>query len=145
MVLCSCSVFHLSSLPVCLRDLRNVLLPCKACPLTQPTFHKSIHLDFSHLSYRKLLEPFNYRITRMPVSVINYVAGITLYIHGKALKMVFGTFCWHINFHFWYFSRQKKKIYLWNLFLFLHLPFPFHLKNIGNSVSSLTIPYNFLL
>lgn len=69
--------------------------------------------------------------------------GITLCIHGKALK----NGVWNILLAYklpLLVCFKTKKIYLWILFLFLHLPFPFHLKNIGNSVNSVTTPYNSL-
>lgn len=72
-VLFSGSIFYPSSLPICLRTLRNVLLPRKTHSLNLLSASHSIHVGFGHLSYGKLLYPFNYCIGETPIPVINYM------------------------------------------------------------------------
>lgn len=67
------STSHPSSLPFCLRALKNVLLTRRTHSLNSPSVSHSIHLGFSHLSDGKLLCPFKYHFGQTPLPVINYV------------------------------------------------------------------------
>lgn len=122
-ILFSGLIFYPSSLPFCLRALRNVLLLRKTPSLNLPSASHSIHLGFSHLSYGKLLWPFNYHIGQTLIPVINYVLDSLLtFMENNVLKGCLehssGT------------SSSISGIFQPNticefFFLFLHLPFLF--------------------